>query len=277
MIKDIVVNLPVDTKHDVTTDFAASMAGAFNAHLAAIAFVHRPIVPGSLLDGAAAGIIQAQRVAAEEAAQAAIARFEETARRNGLSAESRWLDSDYAGIAGLFAGIARRFDISVVAQAEPDSVGPERQIAEAALFESGRPVLIVPYIQKSAAQAGPDDGMLGRQPQRRPRHCRCAAVPGARQDGRGLHRDRRTGKEQRARGQRHRPSPCPSRPEGRGRTAGCGGYRHRQHHSVACRGYSSADLIVMGGYGHSRLREFVLGGATREILSSMTVPVLMSH
>ena len=40
---------------------------------------------------------------------------------------------------------------------------------------------------------------------------------------------------------------------------------------------SSADLIVMGGYGHSRLREFVLGGATRGILESMTVPVLMSH
>ena len=40
---------------------------------------------------------------------------------------------------------------------------------------------------------------------------------------------------------------------------------------------SSADLIVMGGYGHSRLREYVLGGATRGILTSMTVPVLMSH
>jgi nucleotide-binding universal stress UspA family protein len=38
-----------------------------------------------------------------------------------------------------------------------------------------------------------------------------------------------------------------------------------------------ADLIVMGGYGHSRLREFVLGGATRGILQSMTVPVLMAH
>ena len=36
-------------------------------------------------------------------------------------------------------------------------------------------------------------------------------------------------------------------------------------------------LIVMGGYGHSRLREFVLGGATRGILKSMTIPVLMSH
>ena len=38
-----------------------------------------------------------------------------------------------------------------------------------------------------------------------------------------------------------------------------------------------ADLMVMGGYGHSRLREFILGGMTRGILQSMTVPVLMSH
>jgi nucleotide-binding universal stress UspA family protein len=40
---------------------------------------------------------------------------------------------------------------------------------------------------------------------------------------------------------------------------------------------SSADFLVMGGYGHSRLREFVLGGATRGILASMTLPTLMSH
>jgi nucleotide-binding universal stress UspA family protein len=37
------------------------------------------------------------------------------------------------------------------------------------------------------------------------------------------------------------------------------------------------DLLVMGGYGHSRLKEWVLGGATRTILESMTAPVLMSH
>ena len=40
---------------------------------------------------------------------------------------------------------------------------------------------------------------------------------------------------------------------------------------------SGADFMVMGGYGHSRLREFILGGVTRSILRSMTVPVLMSH
>jgi nucleotide-binding universal stress UspA family protein len=38
-----------------------------------------------------------------------------------------------------------------------------------------------------------------------------------------------------------------------------------------------ADLIVMGGYGHSRLRELMLGGVTRQILAHMTVPVLMAH
>jgi nucleotide-binding universal stress UspA family protein len=38
-----------------------------------------------------------------------------------------------------------------------------------------------------------------------------------------------------------------------------------------------ADVIVMGIYGHSRMREMVLGGASRTLLASMTVPVFMSH
>jgi nucleotide-binding universal stress UspA family protein len=37
------------------------------------------------------------------------------------------------------------------------------------------------------------------------------------------------------------------------------------------------DLLVMGAYGHSRLRELVLGGVTRQLFQQMTVPVLMSH
>ena len=39
----------------------------------------------------------------------------------------------------------------------------------------------------------------------------------------------------------------------------------------------SADLVVMSAYGHSRVREQILGGATRTLLEAMTVPVLMSH
>ena len=37
------------------------------------------------------------------------------------------------------------------------------------------------------------------------------------------------------------------------------------------------DWMVMGAYGHSRLREFLLGGVTRKVLASMTLPVLMAH
>ena len=40
---------------------------------------------------------------------------------------------------------------------------------------------------------------------------------------------------------------------------------------------TGADFLVMGGYGHSRVREFIFGGTTRQILSSMTLPVLMTH
>jgi nucleotide-binding universal stress UspA family protein len=39
----------------------------------------------------------------------------------------------------------------------------------------------------------------------------------------------------------------------------------------------SADLIVMGGYGHSRMAEWLLGGVTRRLLAQMTVPVILSH
>ncbi|MDB5508344.1 MAG: universal stress protein, partial [Hyphomicrobiales bacterium] len=40
---------------------------------------------------------------------------------------------------------------------------------------------------------------------------------------------------------------------------------------------AGSDFLVMGGYGHSRLREMILGGTTRTILSSMTIPILISH
>jgi nucleotide-binding universal stress UspA family protein len=46
---------------------------------------------------------------------------------------------------------------------------------------------------------------------------------------------------------------------------------------LSCVADDSSDLLVMGAYGQPRFREMVLGGATRQILKQMTVPVLMSH
>jgi nucleotide-binding universal stress UspA family protein len=46
----------------------------------------------------------------------------------------------------------------------------------------------------------------------------------------------------------------------------------RQHASL-----TRADLLVLGGYGHSRFREFVLGGVTRSMLRESAIPMLMAH
>jgi nucleotide-binding universal stress UspA family protein len=41
--------------------------------------------------------------------------------------------------------------------------------------------------------------------------------------------------------------------------------------------YFGADLVVMGGYGHSRLSEWIMGGVTRDVLADLQLPVLFSH
>jgi nucleotide-binding universal stress UspA family protein len=46
---------------------------------------------------------------------------------------------------------------------------------------------------------------------------------------------------------------------------------------LACAEDFGANLLVMGCYGHTRLREFVFGGASRHVLNHMSIPVLMSH
>lgn len=78
-------------------------------------------------------------------------KLSETARRIGIAAEV-WLEIvDFADAADIFGQFARRFDLSIVGQANPNVVGPQELIMEAALFQSGRPVVVVPYIQKSGS------------------------------------------------------------------------------------------------------------------------------
>ena len=144
MIKDLVVDLSAA----FASDYAISVAEAFQAHAFGVAFAYEPILPPSVMGGLPPDMIEAQRAEGESAANASIARFEDRARRAGLSAESRMIPMSLAGAANLFGQVARRFDLSVVGQAEPDSVAPRDLVIEAALFESGRPVLVVPYIQK---------------------------------------------------------------------------------------------------------------------------------
>src|SRR6266581_3648549 len=147
-IRDLVVSLSVAEGRDVAADFAVSVAEAFGAHLAAVAFAYEPVPGPAYMGGIPARYIEAYRAECADAARAAIARLEEAARRAGVGAEARMIDTNLVDAGELFGRIARRFDLSVVGQEEPDKVAPEQLIVEAALLESGRPVLVVPYIQR---------------------------------------------------------------------------------------------------------------------------------
>jgi len=278
MIKDIAFHLSARAGDGATIDYAVSVAAAFEAHLAGIAFALDPFVPPTMGigDTVQADWIDDQREEAQAAALTAIARFEEAARRNGLSAESHRLDVSLAGAAQAFARIARCFDLSIVRQAEPGKAPLEDLVIEAALFDAGRPVLVVPYIQKtpltlervlvcwdggrSAARAVGDAMPF----LRRAKAVEVVTVQG--DAGKG---DEIAGADIGAHLARH-------------------GFEVEVKRIVAAGGSvmdtilshaadAGADFLVMGGYGHSRLREFILGGVTRGILGTMTVPVLMSH
>jgi nucleotide-binding universal stress UspA family protein len=276
MVKDIVVNLTGSTSQDFAADYAISLAHLFGAHIAGVGFIYEPVIPGSVMGGIPTDLIEAQREENTKSATAATTRFEAAAGRAGVSAESRILDASVAGAADLFGRAARRFDLAVVGQARPKEGASEDLLIEGALFESGRPIVVVPHVQtrgvtlervlvcwdgsRPAARAIAD----GMPFLRRAKAIDIVAVSGERGKGSEL--------------------------------VGTNMARHLARHGLAIElkrvsagnvdvpsaiaAYAveiGADFMVMGGYGHSRLREFILGGVTRTVLASSTIPVLMSH
>ena len=276
MIKDLVVSLSVGASRDAAGPYAISVAEAFGAHVAGIALSYEPVIPPTIMGTIPASFVESQRDENDRAANDARAKFDEAARRAGVSSESRTLSASLAGSADRFATIARRFDLAVVSQAEPERAAPEELIVENALFSSGRPVLIVPYIQK--AELTLDRVMVCWDASRNAARAIADAMP-------FLKRARVIDVVIVA-SERIKSDEIPG--------ADIGQHLARHDLKVEVRRIVSpdtdvastilshaadtaADFIVMGGYGHSRLREFILGGATRGMLQAMTLPTLMSH
>jgi nucleotide-binding universal stress UspA family protein len=185
------------------------------------------------------------------------------------------LPGGLTGPADMFGRIARRFDLSVVGQAVPGKITPRPILIEAALFETGRPTLVVPYIQKDGVKL--DRVMVCWDGSRSAARAASDAMPFL----------ERAGTVEVVIVTEHGRSD---------EIAGADIAQHLARHGLAVEvklivapdaktadillshaADTSADLLVLGGYGHSRLREFVLGGVTRSILEAMTVPTLMSH
>ena len=276
MIKDILVNLSLGERVGFAGEYAISIATAFEAHVAGIAFLYDPVIPLSGAGYIPADVIDSQERDNADATNAAADRFAQAAARAGVSAEPLTLSTSVAGAGEQFGRLARRFDLAVIGQAEPDTNAIEEVISEAALFESGRPIIIVPYIQKAPLKL--DRVMVCWDGGRQAARAAADAMPLLERAGRVevvIVADE-SGKDDEIAG------------------ADMGQHLARHGLDVEVKRMAmgdidvadvllshaadiAADLIVMGGYGHSRLREFVLGGVTRSILGSMTVPVFMSH
>ena len=275
MLKDVVVNLSGRAPLDFAADYATSIAATFGAHVTGIAFLYEPVIPDGTLGGVPVDLIELQREENSKIARDAISRFEAGVKKASVASETRQLDATFGGAATLFAQVARRFDISVVAQAQREQGATDELIIEGALFESGRPVIVVPYIQKSGLTlervlACWDGGRTAARAiaDAMPFLERAKAV-----DLVIVAEDRKndeiTGVRMSEHLTRHGVVASVKR-IAKGDLA-------VQDVILSYAADSGADFMVMGGYGHSRLREFILGGVTRGILNSMTVPVLMSH
>src|SRR6267142_6825763 len=124
MLKDMVVNLSIDANDDATRDYAISLARLFGAHLAGVAFAVEPVPPAILAEGGPPEWFDELTREAEASADAAVARFNEAIRGSGILAQARRLTTSALDSGNLFSSIARRFDVSIIRQNDPDENGP---------------------------------------------------------------------------------------------------------------------------------------------------------
>jgi nucleotide-binding universal stress UspA family protein len=282
MIKDVIVNLSPAAPKDIAGEFALSVASTCGAHLSGTAFQYRVEVPGTIITASTlTAFLDAQRAESGKASRDAVARFEHAAKGAGVAVSSRILEVALDDAPETFAKLARAYDLAVVRQPNAEVSGPEELYAEGVLFGAGRPLLIVPYIQKSglkldritlcwdgsrsAARAIADALPFLAMPFL----ARSKAIEVLMVQSREAPADDMTGAEMARHLARHDLKVELSRLTVPDINVAEAILSHTADWGT--------DLLVMGGYGHSRLREYVLGGVTREIMRSMTVPTLMSH
>lgn len=277
MIKDIILNLETEKSRDSVCGYAISVAEAFSAHLAGVAFAGRGVVPSYFMPGVPPYVLDDVLRDSNQQAAAALERFEAAAKRSALSVECRLDTENGFSPAQSFSTMARRFDLSIIMQSD-DTNGPENDLLiEAALFDSGRPMIVVPYIQKGGLKV------------ERIVCCWDGSSAAARAINDSLPILRRAALVELF-------IVTNEKTKGGNEFRGADMANHLARHDVkvemtALPGADSdvanvilshvadcgGDMLVMGGYGHSRLHEFILGGATRGILATMTVPVFISH
>lgn len=283
-IKDILVHLDASPRSGVRLAAAADLAGRHSAHLAAVFVIEQP--PAAWFYGDPGGYVDARLIdemmeKMRERAMVEAVRveqeFRERLRRDGIDGEWRLVDGNTAETVALHARYA---DLAILGQHDPDdtTVSSAAQAAPATLLASGRPVLVIPYV--GAVTTPARTVLVGWKSSREAARAVNDALP-------LLH-------------QAQSVTVLSINPKegigGDGDVPAADIALHLARHGVKAAAAHTvateisegdvllnhadeigADLIVVGGYGHSRLREFTFGGVTRTLLTTMTVPVFLSH
>lgn len=273
-LKNILVHVTNSDQAKARVEAALALASGHDAHLTGLG-----VQPDSHLPPYAISRIPPEILRDVEARQAAELEatrdsFESAAARAGWSGRSSWINDkgNPSDVVGLHARYA---DLAVIGQqpvSGPDN--PEEAFADLLVMKSGRPVLVFPHVGARSP--------IGK-------HI-VVAWNASREAARAV------GDAMPLLENSEMVDILSIEPEGIGDLPGADIAQHLARHgikadakrSVANRidvgdvllnfvSDSRADLIVMGAYGHSRVREMVLGGMTRYMLEHMTVPVLMSH
>ena len=277
MLKNILVHIPSERSIRPIADSAISLAVMHAAHLDAVSFGFQTTHVGLPVDGGAAvaAMFEMEYESALARANAALAVFEAEARNAGITYGVKSFTGCAAEVAATVGTLARLYDLTVVLQPEPDRETFDNTVPQEILFQSGGPVVFIPYTHK-----GPFE----------PKHIGIA-WDGSRLAARAL----RDAAPLLARTQTVtiisvNENEIPADVSAVALKAHLA--RHKlsadmvrmnadradiQPTILSIAADTGLDLIVMGGYGHSRLNERILGGVTRGMLQFMTVPTLMSH
>jgi len=283
-LKDIVVVVEAGEAGERRLAASVSLAADHGAHLIGLSIIEpldlsgyfSPAVSGYIAVDAMQALEERHRAAANAAAKQDEAAFRDASSRAGISYEWRLVEGEAGEMATLNARYA---DLVVTGQVDPENPprGGFARLPEELALASGRPVLFIPYAGRFEAIG--KRVLVAWNRMRESTRAVNDAIPLL------------------ARAEKVTVlSINPKRGEDAGELPGADIALHLARHGVKAEAAYTvaedidvgsvllsraadlgADLIVMGCYGHSRTRELILGGATREVLRHMTVPVLMSH
>jgi nucleotide-binding universal stress UspA family protein len=278
--KNILLNLNETRRNPVLLDVAAKLAGVADGHVTGLYVIPAVQLYPSTAFEAMPAILETQRDYFKGQRASVEAMFRETMRRHGVRSDLRVVDSSSPLISDLTIEQGRRVDLVLLSQVDTEgNEGVELDFVDRVVMAVGRPVLAIP-LKADAPEFAGGTAIIGWNGSREAaravfdslpllRHAKQVCIVSVDPQCNMTDPPMLAGTDLAETLARHGVNAIVEPVPGNGREAG---------EALLIKTFDTgAGLLVMGAYGHARLREFILGGATRHILKQMNCPVLFSH